>query len=110
MGTKADAGNTALTNDNIVEEDTFDGDEYDKDVKDFGPAKAETELDDMRTGAIIASIHIDNTQDDDDIIIHVAAMATSGPSNNTTVTQQLMQSVREDFKLRGSGIKPRTIG
>jgi hypothetical protein len=62
------------------------------------------------TGAIIASIHVDDVQNDDDLVIHVATMATSRPSNNVTVAQTLMQSVREDYKLRGSGVKPRTIG
>jgi hypothetical protein len=110
MGAEADAGNTAPANDDIVEEDIFDGDEYDEDVEDFGPAKAETELDDMGTGVIIASIHVDDTQNNDDIVVHVAAMATSKPSDDVTVAQQLMQSVREDYELRGSGVKPRTIG
>ena len=110
MGTEADAGNTATANDNIAEEDTFDSDEYDNDVEDFGPAKVETESDDMGPGAIIASIHIDNAQNGDDMVVHVAAMATSKSCDNVTVAQQLMQSVREDYELRGSGIKPQTIG
>jgi hypothetical protein len=110
MGAEADAGNTAPANVDIVEEDIFDSDEYNEDVEDFGPAKVETELDDVGTGAIIASIHVNNMQNDDDIVVHVAAMATSKPSDDVTVAQQLMQSVREDYKLRGSGIKPRTIG
>ena len=110
MGAETDAGNTATANDNIAEEDNFDGDEYDDDVGDFGPAEVETESDDVGTGAIIASIHVDDVQNDDDLVVHVAAMATSRPSDDVTVAHTLMQSVREDYELRGSGVKPRTIG
>jgi hypothetical protein len=110
MGAEMDAGNTATANDNIAEEDTFDGGEYDNNVEDFGPAKVETESDDVGTGAIIASIHVDDAQNDNELIVHVAAMATRKPSDNVTVAQALMQSVREDYKLQGSGVKPRTIG
>jgi hypothetical protein len=110
MGAEADAGNTAPANDNIVEENTFDSDEYNDDVEDFGPAEVETESGDVGTGAIIASIHVDDTQNDNDTVVYVAAMATSQPSDDVTVAQKLMQSVREDYELRGSGVKPRTIG
>jgi hypothetical protein len=110
MGAKADADNTAPANNDIVEEDIFDSDEYDNNVENFGPAKVETESDDVGTGAIIASIHVDDAQNDDELVVHVAAMATSKPSDDVTVAQQLMQSVREEYELRGSGIKPQTIG
>ncbi len=110
MGAEADAGNTASANDNIVEEDTFDGDEYNDDVEDFGPAEVETQLEDVGTGAIIASIHVEDSPNDDDTVVYVAAMATSTPNDDVTVAQTLMQSVREDYELRGSGVKPRAIG
>jgi hypothetical protein len=107
MGAEA---NTAPADNDGAAEDTFDGDEYDDDVEDFGPAEVETESDDVGTGAIIASIHVDDAPNDDDTVVYIAAMADSKPSDDVTVAQQLMQSVREDYELRGSGVKPRTMG
>ena len=91
--------------------DTFEGEEY-PGKDDFGPAE-ELELDDIGTGAIIASIHIDEDQDDDDTVVYVAAMAmqrTPNSNDDTKVTAELVKSVREDYEIQGSGIKPQSAG
>jgi hypothetical protein len=76
---------------------------------DFRPAKAEPELDDVGTGVIIASIHVDEEHDDDDTVIYAAAMAVSNkinPDDDITVIKALMKSVKEDYETWGSALKP----
>ena len=67
----------------------------------------------MGTGAIIASVHVDEDEVDDDMVVYSAAMAatsTSKPSNDAAIATKLLKSVKEDYEVRGSGVKPRPIG
>ena len=89
-------------------EDNFDGDEYSED-DDFGPTEVETPPDDVGTGAVIATLHVDERREDDDKVVYVAAMATQNTSD-TTVATELLKSVKTNYEVRGSGIKPRHVG
>jgi hypothetical protein len=83
--------------------------EYDGD--DFRPAKVTPESDNIGTGAIIASIHVESEQDNNEAI-YIATMAASNnsKSNDITVATELIKSIKEDYKTQGSGLKPQPMG
>ena len=89
-------------------EDIFNGEE------DFGPTEEEPETDDIGTGAVIASIHVEeeNDEEDNEVVVYAATMATSRSDkheNDERVTTSLMKSIKVDYEVRGSGIKPRPV-
>jgi hypothetical protein len=111
MGADAEAEDETPAEDEETPEDLFDGEEYPDEDDDFGPAEGETQPDDVGTGAIIASIHV-NEEKDDDIVVYAATMAAETPKagDDVTVATELLKSVKEDYEVRGSGIKPRLPG
>jgi hypothetical protein len=98
MGTDAEVEEPIPTEDVESEEELYDGREYNGD-DDFGPAKVTPESDDIGTGAIIASIHIESEQDDNEVV-YVAIMAALNNSkfDDVTVTTELIKSIKEDYK------------
>jgi hypothetical protein len=110
MGTDTEVEEPIPTEDVESEEELYDGREYDGD-NDFRPAEVTPESDDIGTGAIIASIHIESKQDDDEVI-YIATMAASNnsKSDDVTVMTDLIKSIKEDYETWGSGLKPRPMG
>jgi hypothetical protein len=105
-------GDDTTSNEEETPDDPFDGEEYEGGEEDFGPTEAHsTSDDDMGTGAIIANIHVND--DEDEIIVHAATMAaTTSPktSDDNEVATELLNSIKEDYEVRGSGIKYRPTG
>ncbi len=65
----------------------------------------------MGTGAIIANIHVD--EEEDKLFVHMATLATTTSpktSNDTKVATELLDSIKEDYEVQGSGIKYRPVG
>src|SRR6266849_2168905 len=91
MGTETEMEEPSSAENPETPEDIFDGEEYDGE-EDFGPTEEEPETDDVGTGAVIASIHVEEEENDEE------------------VATELMKSIKEDYEVRGSGIKPRPIG
>src|SRR6266849_9204304 len=83
-------------------EDIFDGEEYNG-KEDFGPTEEEPETDDIGTGAVIASIHVEEeNEEEDDLVVYAATMATSSSEkleNDEKVATNLMKSIKEDYKV-----------
>jgi hypothetical protein len=95
-----------LESSNNMEEEPFKGELYDGDT-DIGPTDVEEYTDDMGPGAIIASIHVDKESDDsEDIIVYMDSMTTLKPQLDKTITTNLLKSIKDEYKSRGSGIKP----
>jgi len=109
MGADSEAEGHASAEAEETSEDIFDRAEYIDYDDDFGPAEVEPEPDDVGTGAVIASIHV-NEENDDDEVIYAATMATttkpSSSNDDTRVAAELIKSVKEDYEVRGSGIRP----
>jgi hypothetical protein len=61
--------------------------------------------------AIIANIHIDKESDDDEVI-YMATMATptNSKSDDIKVAVELIESIKEDYKVWGSRLKPQPVG
>ena len=76
MGADSEAEGHASAEAEETSEDIFDRAEYIDYDDDFGPAEVEPEPDDVGTGAVIASIHV-NEENDDDEVIYAATMATT---------------------------------
>jgi len=111
MGAESDAEGHAPAEVEETSEDLFDGAEYIGD-DDFGPTEDTPEFDDEGTGVIIASIHV-NEDEDDDEVVYAAPMNAAKPSSSNDdakVATELIKSIKEDYEVRGSGIKPRPIG
>jgi hypothetical protein len=98
-----------------TEETPFEGVDYD------GKTDLETPVTDYEgeeegVGAIIASIHAGDNISDDKIledsesILQLAALAASDSKEDETVADKIIQSVKEDYELQGSGIVPRPRG
>ena len=106
------SGEETTSPDDEMPEDPFDGEEYDGEEEDFGPTEVNSASDDdMGTGAIITNIHVND--DEDEIIVHAAAMATAKSpktSDDSEVTTELLNSIKEDYEVWGSGIKYRPAG
>jgi hypothetical protein len=110
MGTDVEVEELIPTKDVKLEEELYDRREYDGD-NDFGPAEVTPESDDVGTGAIIASSHIESEQDNNEVIYIATMAALNNPkSNNVTVVMELIKSIKEDYETRGSGLKPRPMG
>jgi hypothetical protein len=112
MGADADSEEQPHAEEDDASEANFDGEEYSED-DDFGPTEVETPLDDVGTGAVIATLHLDEVEDeDDDKVVYVANMATQKTSStsDTTVATELLKSVKTNYEVRGSGTKPRHVG
>ena len=95
IGTDTEAEDQTSSEDMEEPADTFEGEEYPGE-DDFRPAE-EPELNNVGTGVIITSIHVDEDQDNDDTIVYVAATATQRiPNSNddTKVTVELVKSIR----------------
>jgi hypothetical protein len=108
MGTDGEIEDLTSTENVEASDQLINGEEY-KGEDDFGPAEAEPELDDIATGVIIASIHVDEEHDNDDTVVYAATMVVSNkinPNDDVTVTKALMKSVKEDYETQGSGLKP----
>jgi hypothetical protein len=89
MGTDAEMEEPIPTKDVELEEELYDGDD------DFRPAEVTPESDDIGTGAIIASIHVESEQDDDKVIYIATIAASNNPkSDNITVMTELIKSKR----------------
>ena len=69
MGTETEMEEPSFADNPEMPEDIFDGKE------DFGPTEEEPETDDTGIGVVIASIHVE--EEDDEVIIYAATMATS---------------------------------
>jgi hypothetical protein len=98
-----------------TEETPFKGVDYD------GETDPETPITDYKgeeegVGVIITSIHArDNISDnqileDSKSILQLAALTASDLKEDETVANKIIQSVKEDYELRGSGIAPRPCG
>src|SRR5271156_1515115 len=91
----------------ILSQDTFDGVEYEGDPE----YEEETEpglyddLDDY--GVAIASLHIDEEQED---ILLLAATTAASAEGDIKLADDLVRSVKEQYELRGSGQQPRPCG
>src|SRR6266849_3020693 len=114
MGTETEMEEPSSAENPETPEDIFDGEEYDGE-EDFGPTEEEPETDDIGTGAVIASIHVEEeeNEEEDDLVVYAATMATSSSEkleNDEKVATELMKSIKEDYEVRGSGIKLRPIG
>src|SRR5271169_3537973 len=114
-GTATDAEVEGHTSAETTEpsEDNFEGDEYEGE-DDFGPAKDDSDPDDdVGTGAIIASVHVEeDAMEDNDEVVYSAAMATANTfksNDDTAIATKLLQSIKEDYEVQGSGTKPRPI-
>jgi hypothetical protein len=92
MGTDTNVEDQTSTENMETSDDILNGAEYVRE-DDFGPAEADLELKDFGTGAIIASIHVDEESDDDEVI-YMATMATPTNSkpDDIKVTAELMKS------------------
>jgi len=113
MGADSEVEGHASAEAEETSEDIFDRAEYIDYDDDFGPAEVEPEPDDVGTGAVIASIHVDKENDDDEVV-YAATMATttkpSSSNDDTRVVVELIKSVKEDYEVQGSGIRPRPLG
>jgi hypothetical protein len=96
--------------DSEASESPFEGSEYDGDADmDLAPRSDEEEP--FGSGAIVASLHAVDEEDDD--VVYMAVMATSDQqkeTRDTTVANDLLKSVKAQYEERGSGIKPRPRG
>ena len=110
MGTETEMEEPSSADNQEMPEDIFNGEEYEGEEydseEDFGPTEEEPETDDAGIGAVITSIHI---EEDDEVVVYAATMATSNSEkteNDKKVAANLMKSIKEDYEVRGSGIKP----
>ena len=112
MGTDSGVEDTIFHEDETPDEEIFDGEEYDGEEEDFGPTEVNSASDDdMGTGAIIANIHVD--EEEDELFVHAATLATTTSpktSDDIKVATELLDSIKEDYEVRGSGIKYRPVG
>jgi hypothetical protein len=110
MGTDTDVEDQTSTENVEMSDEILDGTEY-VGEDDFGPAKADPELKDFGMGAIIASIHVDEESEEDEVIyMATMAMPTNSKPDDIKVAAELMKSIKEDYEVWGSGLKPQPIG
>jgi hypothetical protein len=95
-----------------TEETPFEGVDYDGKT-DLETPVADYEGEEEGVGAIIASIHAGDDISDDEIledsesILQLAALTASDSKEDETVADKIIQLVKEDYELWGSGIAPR---
>ena len=110
MGTETEMEESSSADNQETPEDIFDGEEY-NDEEDFGPTEEELETNDAGIRAVIASIHVE--EEDDEVVVYAATMATSNSEktkNDKKVATNLMKSIKEDYEVWGNGIKLWPVG
>jgi hypothetical protein len=89
----------------IEVEEPFEGEDYDgnPDVE----LAQEDEEDDYGVGAIVANIHVvdSDSDNDDDKVVHLAAVTTSSVKDDRAIADELLRSVKTQYEERGSGMK-----
>jgi len=112
-----------------LDEDPFEGQDYDGDA-DIELADKEDTDEQFGEGAIVAGMHIVDDDDDDeynvmasihivdddedeDEVVYMAAMAMSSKdreTNDSRIAEELLTTIKGQYEERGSGIKPKPRG
>ena len=94
-------------------EEPFEGKEYkgESDQEFDDTCKDEEEYESY--GVTVAMIHIDSDSEDEDLeetTAAIAVMAASNAKDKETLVVEIVNSIKEDYELRGSGQKPKPQG
>jgi hypothetical protein len=94
-------------------EEPFEGEDYEGEPdQEFDEASEDGEEYESY-GVAVASIHVESDSEDEDLeetTATIAAMAASNIKDEETLAAEIVNSVKEDYELRGSGQKPKPRG
>ena len=94
-------------------EEPFEGKEYKGESNQEFNDTSEDEEEYESYGTTVATIHIDSDSEDEDLeetTTTIAAMAASNTKDEETLAVEIVNSIKEDYELRGSGQKPKPQG
>ena len=87
-------------------EKPFEGEFYDGEA-DLGPIGTEEHFDDVGTGAVLASIHVEEEfNNSEDVIVYMDSMTMPKSQPDATIVKDLLKSVKDEYEARGSSVKP----
>jgi len=94
-------------------EEPFEGEDYEGELDQEFNEVDEGEEEYESYGTTVATIHIEPDSEDKDFeetTTTIATMATSNAKDEETLAVEIVNSVKEDYELRGSGQKPKPRG
>ena len=94
-------------------EEPFEGEEYKGESNQEFDDTSEDEEEYESYGATVATIHIDSDSEDEDLketTVTIAVMGASNAKDEETLAVEIVNSIKEDYELQGSGQKPKPRG
>ena len=94
-------------------EEPFEGEEYKGESNQEFNDTSEDEEEYESYGMTVGTIHIDSDSEDEDLeetTVTIAMMAASNTKDEETLAVEIVNSIKEDYELQGSGQKPKPRG